>query len=105
MGSLKPEAETAIQQKIMALLNKYPYLIAKIGQPGWAALLCLHYWAEYHGLHFRISDWRLRTMPSPETLLRIMRTMRISPATRDGALYRGLQKSGPIDSYSAESGD
>jgi hypothetical protein len=103
--SLSEESVPELQVKIMRLLNKYPHLVGRIGEPGWAAEFCLQYYKEYHGLRYKINRWLFKHAPSPETLLRVMRMMRISPRTKNGAIWRGLQKSGPIDSYTeTESG-
>jgi hypothetical protein len=68
-------------------------------------IMRLLYYKEYHGLRYKINRWLFKHAPSPETLLRVMRMMRISPRTKNGAIWRGLQKSGPIDSYTeTESG-
>jgi hypothetical protein len=95
---LEPSIEAEIQSKLMQLLQKYPRLIERIGQPGWAADLCLAYWAEYQGLEVRRPSWRTAFI-SPETILRELRKLGLSPQTKTPTSRIGLIKSGPIDLY------
>jgi hypothetical protein len=96
---LPPKAEAEIQSKLMQLLERYPRLIDHIGQPGWAADLCLAYWAQFEGLQYKRPYWGCR-FTSPETILRELRKLGLSPQTKTPTARQGLIKSGPLDLYS-----
>jgi hypothetical protein len=91
---LHPKVEAEIQARLMQLLERNPRLIDHIGQPGWAADLCLAYWAEYEGLSYARPYWRSR-FTSPETILRELRKLGLSPQTKTPTARQGFIKSGP----------
>jgi hypothetical protein len=88
-----PKVEAEIQARLMQLLERNPRLIDHIGQPGWAADLCLAYWATFEGLQYKRPYWGCR-FTSPETLLRELRKLGLSPQSRSPA-KQGFIKSGP----------
>jgi hypothetical protein len=91
---MEPAVEAEIQSRLMKLLQKYPRLIQMIGQPGWAADLCLLFWSEFEGLQYKRPYWGCR-FTSPETILRELRKLGLSPQTKTPTARQGFIKSGP----------
>jgi len=84
----------AVEDRLKRLLHKRPWLLRKLEDPGGKSLLCLEYWREYHGLRYRLRDFD-EPLPSPETLLRLLRALKLTKYTRTQESLREFIKSGP----------
>ena len=70
-----------VEYRLRRLLHRKTWLLRKLEDPGGKSLLCLEYWREYHGLQYRLRDFD-EPLPSPETILRLARALKLTKHTR-----------------------
>ena len=93
MIAVSREYFRVVEDRLRRLLHRKTWLLRKLEDPGGASLLCLEYWREYHGLQYRLRDFD-EPLPSPETLLRVLRALKLTKHTRTEESLREFIRSG-----------